>query len=216
MPQPGDYLRLLPTQFTGSFYRVKAAPPIHKNKHREAAKSRRQRNTAQRKEQNKTPEKELNEMEMANLSDAEFKTLVIRMLKKLIEYGNNIKKEMKVTLSEIKKNLQRTNRGGDEAKFQVNDLAYKEKISIQPEQQEDTRIQKNKDSIRSLWDISKHTNIQITGMLEGEEEEQEIKNLFEKIMKENFPNLVKEIYKSRKHRESQTSWTQRGPHQDMS
>ena len=30
-------------------------------------------------------------------------------------------------------------------------------------------------------------------MPEGEEEEQEIKNLFEKIMKENFPNLVKEI-----------------------
>ena len=30
-------------------------------------------------------------------------------------------------------------------------------------------------------------------MLEGEEEEQEIKNLFEKIMKENLPNLVKEI-----------------------
>ena len=30
-------------------------------------------------------------------------------------------------------------------------------------------------------------------MLEGEEEEQEIENLFEKIMKENFPNLAKEI-----------------------
>ena len=30
-------------------------------------------------------------------------------------------------------------------------------------------------------------------MSEGEEEEQEIENLFEKIMKENFPNLVKEI-----------------------
>ena len=30
-------------------------------------------------------------------------------------------------------------------------------------------------------------------MPEGEEEEQEIKNLFEKIMKENFPDLVKEI-----------------------
>ena len=29
-------------------------------------------------------------------------------------------------------------------------------------------------------------------MTEGEEEEQEIENLFEKIMKENFPNLVKE------------------------
>ena len=31
-------------------------------------------------------------------------------------------------------------------------------------------------------------------MPEAEEEEQEIENLFEQIMKENFPNLVKEIY----------------------
>ena len=30
-------------------------------------------------------------------------------------------------------------------------------------------------------------------MPEGEDEEQEIENLFEKIMKENFPNLAKEI-----------------------
>ena len=54
---------------------------IHRNKHREAAKMR--RNMAQMKEQNKTPEKELNKMEISNLSDAEFKTLVIRMLKEL-------------------------------------------------------------------------------------------------------------------------------------
>ena len=30
-------------------------------------------------------------------------------------------------------------------------------------------------------------------MPEGEEEEQEIENLFEQTMKENFPNLAKEI-----------------------
>ena len=30
-------------------------------------------------------------------------------------------------------------------------------------------------------------------MPEGEEEDQEIENLFEKIMKENFPNLTKEM-----------------------
>ena len=30
-------------------------------------------------------------------------------------------------------------------------------------------------------------------MPEGEEEEQEMENLFENIMKENFPNLTKEI-----------------------
>ena len=38
---------------------------------------------AQMKEENKIPEKELNEIEISNLSDAEFKTLVIRMLKEL-------------------------------------------------------------------------------------------------------------------------------------
>ena len=52
---------------------------------------------------------------------------------------------------------------------------------------------KNKNSIRSLWDNFKHSNIQIIGVPEGEEEEQDIENLFEKIMKENSPNLVKEI-----------------------
>ena len=60
---------------------------------------------AQMKRQGKTKEKELNETEIANLLDAEFKTLVIRFLKELIEYGNNTKEEMKVTLSEIKENL---------------------------------------------------------------------------------------------------------------
>ena len=60
---------------------------------------------AQIKEQNKTPEKEVNEMEITNLSVAEFKTLVIRMLRELIKYGKSIKKtreEMKFTLNEIK------------------------------------------------------------------------------------------------------------------
>ena len=72
-------------------------------------------------------------MEITNSSDAEFKTLVFRMPKELIEYGRNIKKEMKVTLSEIKKNLQGTNSGEDEAKNQINDLEHKEGKSIQSE-----------------------------------------------------------------------------------
>ena len=43
----------------------------------------------------------------------------------------------------------------------------------------------------NLWDNFKCTNIQITGVPEGEEEQQEIENLFEKLMKENFPDLVR-------------------------
>ena len=64
----------------------------------------RQRNMAQMKEQIKAPEKELSNDEMANLSDAEFKTLVIKMLREITEYGHKIKEEVKAIQSEIKKN----------------------------------------------------------------------------------------------------------------
>ena len=73
---------------------------------------RRQRNMAQMKEQIKTPERELNEMEISNLSYAEFKTLIIRMLKELSEDLNsikNIQSETKDTLIEINNNLQGNN-----------------------------------------------------------------------------------------------------------
>ena len=53
---------------------------------------RRQRNMAQMKEQINTPEKELNKMERSHLSEAEFKTLVIRMLRELCEDLNDIKR----------------------------------------------------------------------------------------------------------------------------
>ena len=55
---------------------------------------------AQMREQIKTPEKELSNKEIANLSDAEFKTLVIRMLTEIVEYGCKI--EEKVTLCKVK------------------------------------------------------------------------------------------------------------------
>ena len=54
---------------------------------------------------------------------------------------------------------------------------------------------KNEDSISSLWDNFKPSNICIIGVPEEEEKEQEIGNLFEKIMKEKSPNLVKEVDK---------------------
>ena len=55
-----------------------------------------------------------------------------------------------------------------------------EEVNIQPEQNEETRIQKNEERLRNLRDNFKHSNIQIIGVSEGEEEEQEIENLFEK------------------------------------
>ena len=91
------------------------------------------------------------------------------------------------------KNLQGANSEGKEPRIQLNNLEHKEEINIQPEQKEEKRIQKHEDRLRNLWDNFKHTNIWIIGAPEGEEEKQEIQNLFEKIMKENILNLVKEI-----------------------
>ena len=72
----------------------------------------------------------------------------------------------------------------------INVLDQKEEINIQPEKNEETRIQKNEDRLRNLLDNFKCSNIRIIGVQEGEEEEQETENLFEQIMKENFPDLA--------------------------
>ena len=56
------------------------------------------------KEQIKAPKIELINGEIANLSDAEFKTLVIRVLTEMVEYGSKIEEKVKAMQSEIKKN----------------------------------------------------------------------------------------------------------------
>ena len=80
----------------------------------------------------------------------------------------------------------------DEAENQINDMEHEEAKKYSIRRTKRKKNKKNEDSISSLWDNFKRSNICITGVLEGEEKEQEIGNLFEKIMKENFPNLVKE------------------------
>ena len=97
------------------------------------------------KEQIKAPEKiQLSNEEIANLSDAQFKTLVIRMLTELVEFGHKLEGKMKAMLRETKENIQGANSEGKETRTQINDLEQKEEISIQPEQNEETRIQKKK------------------------------------------------------------------------
>ena len=96
-------------------------------------------------------------------------------------------------LRETKENVQGTNSGAKETGTQINAVDQKEARNIQPEQNEETRIQKNEERLRNLQDILKRSNIRIIGVPEGGEEEQQMENLFEQIMKENFPHLAKEI-----------------------
>ena len=58
------------------------------------------------KEQIKAPEKiQLSNEEIANLSDAQFKTLVIRMLTELVEFGCKLDEKMRAMLRETKENV---------------------------------------------------------------------------------------------------------------
>ena len=127
---------------------------------------------AQMKEQIKSLEKELSDEEIANLSDAQFKTLVIKMLTELIELGCKIKEQMRAIWSEIKEIIPGANSKGKETGNQINNLEQKEEINIQLQQNEETRIQKNKERLRNLQDNFKYSNIWIIGVPEGEKEEQ--------------------------------------------
>ena len=88
---------------------------------------------------------------------------------------------------------------------------------MQLEQNEETRIQKNKERLRNLQDTFKRPHIQITGVPEGEEEQQEIKNLVEKNNGE-LPQSDKGngLPGSPGSSESQTSWIQGSTHQGTS
>ena len=126
------------------------------------------------KEQIEAPEKiQLTDEKIANLSDAQFKTLVIRMLTELVEFGRKLYDKMKAMLSEIKENVQGTNSDGKATRTQISGLELKEELNVQSEPNEETRIQKNEEGLRNLQDIFKRSNVQIIGVPEGEEKEQE-------------------------------------------
>ena len=79
------------------------------------------------KEQIKPPEKiQLSNKETANLSDAQFKTLVIRKLTELVEFGHKLDEKMKTMLRETKENVQGTNSDGQETGTQINSMDQKE------------------------------------------------------------------------------------------
>ena len=100
---------------------------------------------------------------------------------------------MKNAITEIKNTSKGIDRRSDEAENRISNLEDKVTENTQWEQQKEKIIQKNVDSLRGLWENIKITKIHIIGVPEGEEREQNIESLFEEIMTENFPNLVKEI-----------------------
>ena len=66
---------------------------------------------------------------------------------------------MKTMKSEVKENIEGTNTEGKETGTHINNLEQKEEINVQLEQNEETRIQKNEEKLRNLWDNFNWSNI---------------------------------------------------------
>ena len=96
------------------------------------------------------------------------------------------RQEIKNTLSEIKNIIESPKNRMEDHKNQVKDLEHKELEDTPPQKQEGKRIQKIEDNVRNLWDNFKRSNIRIMGVPE-DETEQDIENILEEIVTENFP-----------------------------
>ena len=77
----------------------------------------------------------------------------------MVEYGHKVEEKVKATQSEIKENIQRNNGDRKETGTQNNGMEQKEEINIQPEQNEETRIQKNEERLRNLPYNFNHSNV---------------------------------------------------------
>ena len=75
----------------------------------------------------------------------------------------------------------------------IRDRSRRKKETLNQKKMKKQELKKNEERLRNLWENFKHSNIRIIGVPGGEEEQQETANLFENIIKENFPNLEKEI-----------------------
>ena len=72
-------------------------------------------------------------------------------------------------------------------------------VEITSEEQNKVKTMKRtEDSLRDPWYNIKHTNIWIIGVPEEEEKKKGYEKNFEEIIVENFPNMEKEIIKSKK------------------
>ena len=79
----------------------------------------------------KAPEKiQLSHEEISNLSDAQFKTLVIKKLTELVEFGRKLDEKMKAMLRETKENVQGTKSDGKETGTQINGVDQKKERNI--------------------------------------------------------------------------------------
>ena len=110
--------------------------------------------------------------------------------KDLEEWKN---KHTNSTIMEIKNALEGISSRISEAEERISELEDK-MVEITSEEQNKVKwMKRTEESLRDLWDNIKHTNIWIIGVPEEEEKKKGHEKIFEEIIVENFPTMVKEI-----------------------
>ena len=153
---------------------------------------------------------------IGNIPEKEFRVMIVKMIQNLRNRMEKIqetfnkdleelesKQTVNNTITEIKNTLEGNNNRTTEAEEQISDLEDKMVEITAREQNKEKTMKRIEDSLRDLWENIKCTNIQIIGVPE-EEKNKGSEKIFEEIIVENFPNMRKEIVKSRKHRDCHT------------
>ena len=124
--------------------------------------------------------------------------------RKDLEELKNKHTETNNTITETKNTLEGINSRISESEEQISGLEDKMMEMTSEKQNKIKIIKRAEDSLRDLWNHIKCTNIWIIGVPEEEEKKKGYEKIFEEIRAENFPNMEKEIIKSKRHKESHT------------
>ena len=104
-----------------------------------------------------------------------------KSINKDIEELKNKHAETSNTITEIKNTLEGINSRISEAEERISELEDKMVEISSEEQNKVKRMKRTEDSLRNLWDNIKHTNLQIIGVPEDEEEKKGYEKIFEEI-----------------------------------
>ena len=99
---------------------------------------------------------------------------------------------MNNAITEIKSTLAGINSRISKAEYRISEVENRMMGINEAERKKDKRIKRNEDNFRDLWDNVKHANIRIVGVLEEEDKKKGHEKIFQEIIVENFPKMVKE------------------------
>ena len=100
---------------------------------------------------------------------------------------------MNNTITKMKTTLEKINSRITEAEKRISELEDKMVEITTEEQNKEKRMKRIEDNLREIWDNTKSTNIQITGLPEEKEKKKGSEKIFEEMIVEKFPNMGKEI-----------------------